>query len=55
MHAPTKVGRALNQSASPLYVSGLLGPGERKSMEPMAARLVPDRYDPLHHFISSGV
>ncbi len=39
----------------PLYVSGLLGPGERKSIEPMAARLAPDRYDRLHHFISSGV
>ena len=38
-----------------LYVSGLLGPGDRKSIEPMAARLAPDRYDRLHHFISSRV
>jgi SRSO17 transposase len=39
----------------PLYVAGLIGPGERKSIEPMAARLAPDRYDRLHHFISDGV
>jgi SRSO17 transposase len=27
----------------------------RKSIEPMAARMVPDRYDRLHHFISDGI
>ncbi len=27
----------------PLYVAGLIGPGERKSIEPMAARMAPDR------------
>ncbi len=39
----------------PLYVAELIGPGDRKSMEPMAARLAPDRYDRLHHFISDGL
>jgi SRSO17 transposase len=39
----------------PLYVEGLIGPGDRKSVEPMAARLAPGDYDQLHHFISSGV
>jgi SRSO17 transposase len=39
----------------PLYVAGLIGPGDRKSVEPMAARLAPGGYDQLHHFISSGV
>lgn len=39
----------------PVYVTGLIGPGERKSMEPMAARLASLHYDRLHHFISSGV
>jgi SRSO17 transposase len=39
----------------PLYVAGLIGPGERKSIEPMAARMAPDHYDRLHHFISDGV
>ena len=39
----------------PLYVEGLIGPGDRKSVEPMAARLAPGDYDQLHHFISSAV
>ena len=50
-----RLGHKRRRQMCPLYVSGLLGPGERKSIEPMAARLVPDRYDRLHHFISSGV
>ena len=39
----------------PLYVAGLIGPGERKSVGPMAERLAPGDYDQLHHFVSSGV
>src|SRR5919112_436250 len=38
----------------PLYVAGLIGPGERKSLQPMAARLAPVGYDQLHHFVSMG-
>jgi DDE superfamily endonuclease len=38
----------------PLYVAGLIGPGERKSVKPMAERLAPGDYDQLHHFVSSG-
>ena len=40
------------------YVVGLLMPGERKSMEPMAARLSPKavsaKHQSLHHFISES-
>src|SRR5450755_2300953 len=39
----------------PLYISGLIGPGDRKSVQPMAARLAPGEYDQLHHFIADGV
>jgi len=39
----------------PLYVAGLIGPGDRKSMQPMAERLAPGNYDQLHHFIADGV
>src|SRR5919199_4368479 len=38
---------------APVYVRGLLGPGERKSVQPMAARVAPQDNDQLHHFISS--
>jgi SRSO17 transposase len=51
----TRLGHKRRRQMCPLYVAGLIGPGERKSMEPIAARLAPDRYDRLHHFISSGV
>jgi SRSO17 transposase len=39
----------------PLYVSGLIGPGDRKSIQPMAERLAFGDYDQLHHFIAAGV
>ena len=38
----------------PLYVAGLIGPGERKSLQPMAARVAPADYDQLHHFVAVG-
>ena len=37
------------------YVAGLIGPGDRKSVQPMAARFVPGDYNQLHHFIAAGV
>jgi len=40
------------------YCTGLLLPGERKSIEPMAARLdpahVPSLHQTLHHFVAKG-
>jgi hypothetical protein len=39
----------------PLYVAGLIGPGERKSVQPMAERLGLPSHDALHHFIAAGV
>jgi SRSO17 transposase len=50
-----KLGHKKRRQMCPLYVAGLIGPGERKSIEPMAARIAPDRYDRLHHFISDGI
>lgn len=37
---------------APLYLKGLLLPGERKSIEPMAARVAPGHKEELHHFIA---
>jgi hypothetical protein len=42
-------------SSCPLYVAGLIGPGDRKSVQPMAERLAPGDYDQLHHFVAAGV
>ena len=37
-----------------LYVTGLIRPGTRKSMQPIASGLTPAVYNQLHHFISAG-
>lgn len=39
----------------PLYIAGLIGPGDRKSVQPMAARAGEAGYDQLHHFVAAGV
>lgn len=49
------LGHKARRRMCPLYVAGLIGPGERKSIEPMAARVVPGAYDRLHHFVSDGL
>jgi SRSO17 transposase len=40
---------------APLHLRGLLGPGERKLVEPMAARVAPDDVQQLHHFVATSV
>lgn len=37
-----------------VYLTGLLLPGERKSVEPMAARVAPGDLQQLHHFVSTS-
>src|SRR5262249_47250238 len=44
----------LGHKARPLYVSGLIGPGDRKSIQPMAKRLALGECDQLQ-FIAAGV
>jgi SRSO17 transposase len=39
---------------APLYLQGLLGPGHRKSVEPMAERVCPGQTQQLHHFVSTS-
>ena len=39
---------------APFYLKGLLLPGERKSVEPMAARVAPGDTQQLHHFVSTS-
>jgi len=49
------LGHKARRRMCPLYVSGLIGPGDRKSVQPIAARLAPGGYDQLHHFIADSV
>ena len=50
-----KLGHKARRRMCPVYVSGLIGPGDRKSIQPMAKRLGVGDYDQLHHFIAAGI
>lgn len=49
------LGHKTRARMCPAYVAGLIGPGDRKSIQPIAARDSGVSYDQLHHFIGSGV
>jgi SRSO17 transposase len=49
------LGHKARRQMCPLYVLGLIGPGDRKSIQPMAKRLALGECDQLHHFIAAGV
>ena len=52
------VGHADRKAPLKAYCTGLLLPGERKSVEPMAARVAPGRvqaaHQSLHHFVAKA-
>jgi SRSO17 transposase len=48
------LGHKARRRWAPLYLKGLLGPGERKSIAPLAARLAPDDTQQLHHFVAAS-
>src|SRR6201985_3209106 len=50
-----RLGHKARQRMCPLYVAGLIGPGDRKSVQPMAEGLATGNHDQLHHFIADGV
>ena len=50
-----RLGHKARRRMCPLYVAGLIRPGDRKSVQPMAERLAPGDYDQLHHFVAAGV
>ena len=47
------LGHKKRRTWAPLYLRGLIGSGERKSLQPMAARLGLSGHDQLQHFIAS--
>ena len=52
------LGHADRKAPLKAYCTGLLLPGERKSVEPMAARVEPGRvqaaHQSLHHFVAKA-
>lgn len=49
------LGHMARRRMCPRYIEGLIGPGDRKSVQPMAERLAPGLYDQLHHFVADGI
>jgi SRSO17 transposase len=49
-----RLGRKAQRRWAPFYLKGLLLPGERKSIEPMAGRVAPGDTQQLHHFVSAS-
>ncbi|MBS1035910.1 IS701 family transposase [Gluconobacter cerinus] len=49
------LGHKARARMCPAYIAGLIGPGDRKSVQPMAARADEINYDRLHHFIAAGI
>jgi SRSO17 transposase len=47
------LGHKKRRAWAPLYLRGLLGPSERKSLQPMATSLGLSGHDQLQHFIAS--
>jgi SRSO17 transposase len=39
---------------APLYVMGLLLPGDRKSMQPISSRVAPEDVEQVHHFVATS-
>src|SRR3954468_4777765 len=48
------LGREAQGGWAPVYLKGLILPGERKSVEPLAARVAPGGTEQLHHFIGGS-
>ena len=48
------LNRAAQKHWMAVYLKGLVLPGERKSIEPMAARVAPGAVQQLHHFLSTS-
>jgi SRSO17 transposase len=49
-----RLRRKAQRRWAPFYLKGLILPGERKSIEPMAARVAPADTQQLHHFVSTS-
>jgi SRSO17 transposase len=49
-----RLRRKTQRGWAPIYLKGLILPGERKSVEPTAARVAPGDLQQLHHFVSTS-
>src|SRR5918994_4606360 len=48
------LGHRARRRWAPRYLLGLLGPGERKAVQPLAAWVAPAGGEQLHHFVAAS-
>jgi SRSO17 transposase len=48
------LGDKRRQKWAPLYLLGLILPGERKSMQPISSRVAPEDAEQIHHFVATS-
>ena len=48
------LGHKARQRWAPVYLQGLIGPGERKSIQPLVARVAPGDHEQVHHFVATS-
>src|SRR5688500_4055678 len=48
------LGHAARRRWAPVSLRGLLAPGERKSVQPLAGNVAPGDYEPLHHVVATS-
>jgi SRSO17 transposase len=48
------LGDKRRRTWAPLYILGLLMPGERKSMQPISSRVAPKDAEQIHHFVATS-
>jgi SRSO17 transposase len=49
-----RLGRREQRRWAPVYLQGLIGPGERTSVAPLAARVAPGAVRQLHHSVAAS-
>jgi SRSO17 transposase len=47
-------GHKVRRYWAPVYLRGLLAPGERKSIEPLVSRVAPGEVEQVHHFVATS-
>jgi SRSO17 transposase len=47
-------GHRAQRRWAPVYLQGLVGPGDRKSVQPMASRVAREDFWQLHHFVATS-
>lgn len=47
-------GHKVRRKWAPVYLRGLVAPGERKSIEPLVARVAPGEVEQVHHFVATS-